>query len=286
VSNVIQRILIFFLGVPAVAAIIILLPGLRHLAAVAVVIAILALCALELARMFEARGTKVAKAELVFLALIFPIGAYAANFAPAELGWAKASVLAACVAAAAAAFGRLAFSKAEDIPGILPRASALALDLAYLGILGSFIVLIASEPARSTDALLTFCLLCFSNDGAAWLVGMTLGRKRGVVAVSPNKSVAGFIGGMAGSIVTAFACRAFFPESMAAPWWAVLVLGLLVGSAVIVGDLLESALKRSAGTKDSGSAVPGRGGFLDSFDSLLLAAPVFYALCLVMGLFR
>ncbi len=63
-------------------------------------------------------------------------------------------------------------------------------------------------------------------------------------------------------------------------------MGSAIGAAVIVGDLFESALKRSAGIKDSGSAVPGRGGFLDSFDSLLFAAPVFYGLSLLFGFFR
>ncbi len=284
-SNIIQRLLIFFLGVPAVAAVIILLPGYRHLAAVLAILAILALCALELAELFGNRGTKAGKAESAVLALIFPAGAYLSGFAPAGSPWEGGTVMALCAAVAVAAFGRLAFTKAEDIPGILPRAAAMALDLGYLGLLGSFLVLIASRPARSTEALLSFCLLCFANDGMAWLVGMTLGRKRGLVAVSPNKSLAGFIGGMAGSIVMAFICRASFPSSIDAPWWTVLILGMAVGVAAIVGDLFESALKRSAGTKDSGSAVPGRGGFLDSFDSLLLAAPVFFALSALMGLF-
>jgi len=285
VSNVIQRLLIFFLGVPAVAAIIILLPGLGHLAAVLVVLAILALCSLELAELFGNRGIRVGKAEALVLTLIFPAGAYLSSIAQPGLFSSGGAAFAICATAPVAVFGRLAFTKAEDIPHILPRAAALSLEMGYLGILGSFIVLIAAGPERSTEALLTFCLLCFANDGMAWLVGITLGRKRGIIAVSPNKSLAGFVGGMAGSIIMAFACRAAFPESMGVPWWAVLALGTAVGAAAIVGDLFESALKRSAGTKDSGNAVPGRGGFLDSFDSLLLAAPVFYALSLLLGLF-
>jgi phosphatidate cytidylyltransferase len=284
VSNLVQRLLIFFLGVPATAAVIIFLPGFDHLAAVAITLGILALCARELTRLFRTRDIAVETGEMIVLALIFPVGAYATNYFADSATW--AGIAAICVAAALVAFGRLAFAKAELIPSILPRAAALTLDLFYLGILGSFIVLIASEPTRSTESLLTFCLLCFSNDGMAWLIGMTLGRRRGIVAVSPNKSLAGFLGGMGGSIFTAFACRFLFPSSMAAPWWQILILGILIGSTAIVGDLFESALKRSAGTKDSGSAVPGRGGFLDSFDSLLLSAPAFYAASLLMGLFR
>jgi phosphatidate cytidylyltransferase len=147
-------------------------------------------------------------------------------------------------------------------------------------------VLIASEPRHATESLLTFCVLAFSSDSFAWLVGMTLGRRRGIVAVSPNKSLEGFIGGLLAPVGMVFACAAVFPASLSGRWWELLLLGFLVGAAVIVGDLFESALKRSAGIKDSGSAVPGRGGFLDSLDSLLLAAPVFYGLSLIMGFFR
>lgn len=64
------------------------------------------------------------------------------------------------------------------------------------------------------------------------------------------------------------------------------LLGLVVGLSVIAGDLFESALKRSVGIKDSGAGIPGRGGFLDSFDSEFFAAPVFYAAILLLDLFR
>ena len=67
---------------------------------------------------------------------------------------------------------------------------------------------------------------------------------------------------------------------------AIAAMGLVVGCAAIVGDLFESALKRSAGVKDSGTMVPGRGGFLDSIDSLLFAAPAFYGMSLLFQLFQ
>jgi phosphatidate cytidylyltransferase len=285
-SNVVQRLLIFFLGVPAVAALIVFLPAYKHLAAVAVTLLVLAFCAAELASLFRTRAVAVSTAESVPLALFFPVGAYIACLTNETFPLSDAAVLSLCAAASLFIFGKAAFASAEKIPFIIPKVSALAFDLGYLGMLGSFIVLIAAEPPRSTEALLTYCLLCFANDGCAWLVGMTLGRRRGIIAVSPNKSLAGFIGGMAGSVIMAFVCSAVFPAALPAPWWAVLILGLAVGVSVIVGDLFESALKRSAGAKDSGTAVPGRGGFLDSFDSLLFASPVFYALSLILGLFR
>jgi phosphatidate cytidylyltransferase len=189
-------------------------------------------------------------------------------------------------AALLASFVRFAFIDEREIPSVLPEASALGFVAAYPGLLGSIIVLIASEPRYASESLLTFCILVFSSDSFAWLIGVTLGRHRGIVAVSPNKSLEGFIGGMVAPIGMAFACAAAFPSALAAAWWKILVLGLLVGASTIIGDLFESSLKRSARIKDSGNAVPGRGGFLDSFDSLLFAAPVFYGLSLLMGFFR
>jgi phosphatidate cytidylyltransferase len=287
-SNILQRILLFFLGVPSVIALIVFLPQLNHGAAVLVISIFTGGCALELSELFRARGIGANPAHFIALGAGLPASAYLGGL----LG--GASVLSgACLglvivsgAALLASFARFAFISESAIPEALPMASALGFAAVYPGFLGAIIVLIASEPRHATESLLTFCVLAFSGDSFAWLVGVTLGRRRGIVAVSPNKSLEGFIGGMLAPVGMAFACAAIFPDAFAVQWWEVLVLGLLVGAAVIFGDLFESSLKRSAGIKDSGSAVPGRGGFLDSFDSLLLSAPVFYGISLLMGLFR
>jgi len=287
-SNILQRLLLFFLGIPIVVAVIILLPALHHGAAVLLILVILGGCALELSRFFRARGIEAKPLQFIALAAGIPASAYigrllggAAAMTGALLGLVLGSSLMLIFL-----FASFAFVKMEAIHEVLPRANALAFAAVYPGFFGSFIVLIACEPRFSTQSLLGLCILAFSNDSLAWLVGMTLGRRRGLVAVSPNKSAAGFVGGMCGSIGMAFGCAAIFPREMSGPWWAVLAFGLAVGAAVIVGDLFESALKRSASIKDSGDTVPGRGGFLDSFDSLLYAAPVFYGLSLLMGFFR
>jgi phosphatidate cytidylyltransferase len=288
VSNLLQRLLLFFLGIPAVVSVILFLPGLRHAAAVLLLLFFLGGCSLELSRFFRARGIAAKPFQFILLGVGIPASTFLGGLlgGDADLTWALVGLCLAAGLGLVLHFAAFAFSSAENIPEILPRANALAFAAVYPGILGSFIVLIASEPLYATESLLCFCILAFSNDSLAWLIGMTLGRRRGIVAVSPNKSVAGFIGGMSGSVGMAFVCAALFPRAIAAPWWAVLVLGLAVGLAVIVGDLFESALKRSAAIKDSGSTVPGRGGFLDTFDSLIFAAPVFYGLSLLLGFFR
>ncbi len=287
-SNILQRLLLFFLGIPLVLALIVFLPQYRHAAAVLLILVFLGGCAIELSGLFKARNIPAHPVLLIILGAGLPASAYfgAMLGGQAPLAGACLGLVLATGAALIAIFARFAFVTASQVQDVLPRSSAFAFTIAYPGLLGAFIVLIASEPRFATESLLTLCILAFSNDSLAWLVGMTLGRRRGIVAVSPNKSIAGFIGGACGSVGTAFACTALFPYALPGPWWTVLILGSAVGIAVIVGDLFESALKRSAGIKDSGSAVPGRGGFLDSFDSLLFAAPVFYGLSLIFGYFR
>jgi phosphatidate cytidylyltransferase len=287
-SNILQRLLLFFLGVPLVIAVIVLLPQFNHAAAILIIVVFCGGCALELSRLFIARGIKASQALAIALGAGLPACAYAGGLASkgSNLGGSVAGIALGIAAIVLVSCTRFAFVKAKGIPDVLPQVGALFLTLIYPGLLGAVIVLIAAEPRYSTESLLSFCILTFSNDSLAWLVGITIGRHRGFIAVSPNKSVEGFIGGICGSIGMAFVCLALFPYAMDADWLEILTLGLTVGIAGILGDLFESALKRSAGIKDSGSTVPGRGGFLDSFDSLLFAAPVFYGLSLLMGLFR
>ena len=126
--------------------------------------------------------------------------------------------------------------------------------------------------------LLTFFLLVFSCDTFAYFFGRWLGKSnRGIVKVSPNKSLAGFI---AGALIPAliFALLAAFIDKYTLTWWEGLIVGLFTAIAGICGDLIESAFKRSSDLKDSGTVVPGRGGILDSIDSLIIAAPIYIAL--------
>ena len=89
----------------------------------------------------------------------------------------------------------------------------------------------------------------------------------------------GFIGGYIGSISAGLIFRLLMPEIFHGSIVKILLLGFLTATAAIVGDIIESVFKRSTGTKDSGSIIPGRGGVLDSIDSILLAAPIYYILC-------
>jgi phosphatidate cytidylyltransferase len=137
-------------------------------------------------------------------------------------------------------------------------------------------VLLSSLPEASLSLLLFFSLV-FVNDLLAYSAGtLARGWSRLGWAVSPNKSAIGFAAGLAGSIGAAALYRVLAPRLLPVGWLTVIGLGAVIGALTILGDLVESALKRSARVKDSSGIIPGRGGILDSIDSWLLAAPVFY----------
>jgi len=138
---------------------------------------------------------------------------------------------------------------------------------------------------ENPGAILLFLFITFGSDSIAWLMGSLLGKNnRGIIPASPNKSIAGFIGGILGSIIIAVVAALFFPSVFSGNDHAsnlilpAILLGFCTGIAGMLGDLAESAIKRSCDFKDSGNLMLGRGGILDSIDSIAAAAPVFYML--------
>jgi phosphatidate cytidylyltransferase len=112
------------------------------------------------------------------------------------------------------------------------------------------------------------------GETAAYLVGSTIGRHKLAPTVSPRKTVEGAVAQLVVSALAALAAQAwFFPELSVG---SALVAGLLLGVAGQLGDLIESAIKRSVGTKDTGRLIPGHGGMLDRIDSLLVNTPVLF----------
>jgi phosphatidate cytidylyltransferase len=129
--------------------------------------------------------------------------------------------------------------------------------------------------------LLLPVLLTWASDIGAYAVGRTMGRHKLIPSVSPGKTIEGSVGGLLASMLVAWAYTQFVlhPASHLDFRWApagVLAFGALVSVAAQVGDLAESLLKREAGVKDSSHIIPGHGGILDRFDSLLFVLPVAY----------
>ncbi|ABP67932.1 phosphatidate cytidylyltransferase [Caldicellulosiruptor saccharolyticus DSM 8903] len=129
-------------------------------------------------------------------------------------------------------------------------------------------------------------LVCWATDTFAYFIGITFGKRRVWSSISPKKSLEGFIGGMIGGIIAVWfylsiLCYAKFD-------FKVFITGLIAGGGLSViahtGDLFASMLKREQNKKDFGYILPGHGGILDRFDSLIMVAPVIYLLAKI-GIF-
>lgn len=138
----------------------------------------------------------------------------------------------------------------------------------------------AGDIQFSPGVIVGFFILLWTNDIMAYLTGISFGHHRLMERISPKKSWEGFIGG---TMVTVFVAW-FFSDQFGIvnrTWW--IVISLTIPVAGTYGDLTESMLKRSVGLKDSGSIMPGHGGFLDRFDSTLMAFPLVYLFISLFG---
>jgi phosphatidate cytidylyltransferase len=118
--------------------------------------------------------------------------------------------------------------------------------------------------------ILGYFILQWSSDSFAYLVGMTMGKRRLFERISPKKSWEGFIGGGILTLVAGYITSLYFPILSSSDWMIIAFIIVITGT---LGDLVESLLKRTYQIKDSGNIIPGHGGLLDRFDSLLLAIP-------------
>ncbi len=135
----------------------------------------------------------------------------------------------------------------------------------------------AESPLAGTGRFYIFFLVLVVkvNDSAAYFFGSRWGKSKLIPRISPGKTIEGAVGGGLAGGVSAVAGKYLFALDQIS-WPAALTLGLILGTAAVLGDLAESLLKRSAGRKDSGRTLPGMGGILDLLDSLFFTAPLLY----------
>lgn len=179
----------------------------------------------------------------------------------------------------------------------LASASATVFGVLYCGVPLAFVPILrelpetvpgalTGNPWQATAFVLLPLLTTWMGDTAAYFAGHQWGRRRIAPHASPNKTVLGSVAGLAGSVAAAVGVSLWalsgFPFLAVAPWTAAWI-GLLLGVVAQVGDLAESVLKREVGVKDSGSLLPGHGGFLDRIDALLFALPSAWLLLVAAG---
>jgi phosphatidate cytidylyltransferase len=135
-------------------------------------------------------------------------------------------------------------------------------------------LLLTRALARGEFLIFFVVLVTWAADTGAYYVGTVLGKHRLAPVISPNKTVEGLIGGVVLAVVAALVAQAWFLPDFSIT--DCLATGIILSVAGLFGDLAESAMKRSAGVKDSGWLLPAHGGMLDRLDSMLFTAPAFY----------
>jgi phosphatidate cytidylyltransferase len=120
-------------------------------------------------------------------------------------------------------------------------------------------------------------LLAWISDAGAYFIGSRFGKIKGIVKLSPNKSLEGFIASFLLTIAVAIGFKLILSQKLPIGMKQMITLGLIVAVLAPLGDLLESWVKRRGGVKDSSKFLPGFGGVLDIFDSILFTAPFYFA---------
>ena len=137
-----------------------------------------------------------------------------------------------------------------------------------------FITLIPQrENGFTAQVLVGVFALIWANDSFAYLVGKNLGKHKLMERISPKKTIEGFLGGLAGSILVSFLIFRYTQLYSVFLWMGLAILVSIFGT---YGDLIQSKFKRQANVKDSGTLIPGHGGLYDRLDSILYASPFVY----------
>ena len=142
----------------------------------------------------------------------------------------------------------------------------------YIGLPCGLLAAVRYEPGR--EALLLLLANVMVSDTAQYYGGRAFGKRLLAPAISPKKTVEGFISGLVAAAIITGALGSLWRTSVAPVVWA--IVGVTIAALGVAGDLFESVLKRAADTKDASGLIPGHGGMLDRVDSLLFAAPVYY----------
>lgn len=170
----------------------------------------------------------------------------------------------------------------KDLKHASSDLSLLFMGFLYVPLLLAHLQMIRGLPYGQQWIFLLMTIV-MAGDTGAFYVGTSFGRRKLYPVVSPNKSIEGAIGGLAGSVIGAIIAKyTFFPQLTLVDS---MVTAFSLGILGQLGDLFESFLKRSFGVKDSGTIFPGHGGVLDRLDSILFAAPAafYYATYIFMN---
>ena len=269
-NKVAQRLLVFFIGLPLVIALV-WFNEFHHIALHALIFAASLLASSELYHLFSQKFSLQSR-PLVLVASVVPVFVCALcaffEFDAAFVDYSFIFAILLCMA--------FEVLSAQSFENSVSHLVSSAFIILYSGYLTSFVSKMTLHE-HSREFIAVFILMVCMCDSIAWVFGNLFGKNnKGFVKASPNKSIAGFIGGFIGTMLTGFLAYLFLPEVFGSSLCKMLVLSFFIAFVAIIGDLVESVIKRSVEIKDSGTIIPGRGGVLDSIDSILFVAPVYY----------
>ncbi|WP_011580725.1 MULTISPECIES: phosphatidate cytidylyltransferase [Chelativorans] len=156
-----------------------------------------------------------------------------------------------------------------------------AYGIAYAGIPATALAYLRGDDSAGLIAILFLYAVVWATDILAYFVGRAVGGPKLAPSISPGKTWSGAAGGAVGGILAGGLVA--YLSGAALPFWAVLLLALLLSLVSQLGDLFESMIKRRSGVKDSGSFIPGHGGVMDRVDGLVAAALVLYLLGVIFS---
>ncbi len=190
--------------------------------------------------------------------------------------WGGPSALAVGFGAAAATV--LLWRSVGPPEGALRDVAGGVFIVAYVPLLAAVPALMVA-PDDGAARVLTYVLVTVASDTGGYAAGVLRGRTPMAPSLSPKKSWEGFAGSVG---LSALVGATAFVLLLGGAWWAGLLVGAVAACFATVGDLAESSIKRDIGIKDMGSLLPGHGGIMDRLDSLLVTAPVCWALMLLL----
>ena len=261
-KKIIDRLILFFIGLPIILSFVYFFPHAHFLLLHCLMFAVTAISVIEIYPMLKTQLAVYPLPMMLLISLIMPVAVYLNTFAL----FAQADFLFTVALACFVLFSiEVGYSFVLPLTKSIQRMAAAVLIFIYPGVLLSFVSPITRWP-YAPQIITVFLFIVFICDSAAWLFGTLFGKNnRGFVPASPNKSIAAGI-----------LAYYLFPQSFGTSLSGSILVGLLTALAAIIGDLVESVIKRSAQVKDSGAIILGRGGIMDSIDSIITAAPIFY----------
>jgi phosphatidate cytidylyltransferase len=272
-NKVFLRLLSFFFVLPALLAVA-MWDWAFHLPLAVVAVVISAVGAGEMAALLRTKGLDLNPYLPYALGMLFPCLAYLQD---ASILNADQSLVFVALVLVVVLVRQIFANTEQNLEPVLAKVTGILFTIFYPGFFVYWILQINTLP-QAWLLMPIFLMAVFGNDAGAWLLGSLFGkRSRKPFLVSPSKSLIGFVGGIGATFGVLIIAFYLVPDHLLGSRLdAILGLSAVLAITTIAGDLFESSLKRSAHVKDSGDLIPGRGGVLDSIDSLLFSAPVFY----------